>query len=244
MSAAQCSLVKLKPGNFCEPFFLAFTLRMRNLLVGSAFLLAPVVTVKVSPFIPQQQQYYYYAQPQPQLQLQPQLQPQQYYYAPMMPSYATVPQQQYVYAQQIPQQMPQMVMRASPQSLVGMTPPTLIPDPDAESQRLLQSGEVIEDFITTTTPLPTSSLPKNFLNLMGRSHHQPFPAAHVASAFEQSLHDAMNKAVSVLDTVPTFASTAESAKTEALVEAPRLVSATIPSWQELLGKEMQSGIFA
>jgi len=43
----------------------------------------------------------------------------------------------------------------------------------------------------------------------------------------------------VLDVVPSF-----SAKESALVEAPQVVSETIPSWQELLGKERQSGIFA
>ena len=203
---------------------------------------------KIAPY---PQQYYYYPQPPPA-----QIQPQPIFYSPMVPSYSPMPQQpQFVYAQQLPQ-MPQILMRAAPQSFVGMTPPTLIPDPDAESQRLLQSGEISENYYpsTTTTPFPAVQLPKNLLNLIGRSHHQPFnlasataenpaPANRQPSAFEQSLQDAMNRAVSVLDTVPSFTSPRESLGTEALVEAPQVASATIPSWQELLGKEKKSGIF-
>ena len=199
--------------------FPAFT----RMIYSFGSLLIPIaMTVKVAPYPPYYMPYY---APQP---------PPQNYYYPAQPSYAP----QYMYPQ--PQPQPQVFYRPLPQSLVGMTPPTLMPDPDAESSRLLQGDEYIVTTTTTTTPPVRDG---KLFSLLGKNHHQPFhvmepaPVEHVASPFEQSLQDAMNRAVSVLDVVPTFAPVSA-----AEVEVP--MKATIPSWQELLGKERQSGIFA
>ena len=189
--------------------------------IFGTLLIQQAMTVKVAPYQPYYMPYY---PPQP---------PPQNYYYPVSPSYPP----QYMY----PQPQPQVYYRPSPQSLVGMTPPTLMPDPDAESSRLLQGDEYL---VTTTTTTPAPVRDGKLFSLLGKSHHQPFhveaePAAqeHIPSPFEKSLQDAMNKAVSVLDVVPTFAPASA-----VQVEAP--LKATIPSWQELLGKERQSGIFA
>ena len=178
------------------------------------------------------------------------------------PSYGQMPPPMYPSAAVLGEELSKPPSMRIAGSFVGVSPPTLMPDPDAESSRLLQESKLNADHTPNASTNQGDSAPANSSHYLreGQLFHAfttttPAPTSPPVSpsAFEVSLREAMLKASTAFDKVrqaaappAVFAEQPEQVHEEPppewkkLINGAQLRSQAVPDWRDLLGMQQKS----